>query len=46
VRAFALDNTGARIGPARIEVLPGSQGVALDLDGRRPGFHWEIVVGP
>jgi hypothetical protein len=46
VRAFVLDNTGARVGPARIEALPGSQGVALDLDGRSPGLHWEVVVGP
>jgi hypothetical protein len=44
VRAFALDNTGKRLGPARIEVLPGGQGVALIIDGRTAGFHWELVA--
>ncbi len=45
VRGFVLNNAGERVGPARLEALPGGQGVALDLDGSRPGFHWELVVG-
>jgi hypothetical protein len=45
VRGFVLDNAGQRAGPARVEILPGGQGIALELDGRRPGFHWELVVG-
>jgi hypothetical protein len=44
VRAFQLDNTGARMGPVNLEVLPEGEGVALDLDGRKGGFHWELVA--
>ncbi len=44
VRAFALDNTGRRTGPVRLETLSDGEGVALVLDGRTAGFHWELVV--
>lgn len=44
VRAFALNNAGERIGQARLEKLPGGEGVELVLDGRAGGFHWEIVA--
>ena len=44
VRAFALDAAGERVGPARVEVLPNGQGVALVIDGRTAGFHWELVA--
>lgn len=43
VLAFALDNTGARVGPARVE--PGDDGgTRLEIDGRTPSLHWELVV--
>jgi len=45
IRAYALDNTGARIKPARVEQVEGSTGgVRLDLDGQTPALHWELVV--
>jgi hypothetical protein len=44
VRGFALDNTGRRAGAARVEVLPGDQGVALIVDGRSAAFHYELVA--
>jgi hypothetical protein len=44
IRAFALDNAGRRIGQARVETLSDGEGVALILDGRSPGFHWELVA--
>jgi hypothetical protein len=44
VRAFALDHAGERAGPATVEVLPDGQGVALVIDGRSAGFHWELVA--
>jgi hypothetical protein len=44
VRAFALDNTGRRIGPVQLEKLPDGDGVVLVLDGRTAGFHWELVA--
>ena len=46
IQAYALDNAGARIGPARLETLgtPNGGGVRLDLDGRTPALHWELVV--
>ena len=44
VRAFVLDNTGARAGEARLETLPGREGVSLLIDGRTAAFHWELVA--
>src|SRR5262249_54962038 len=44
VRAFALNNAGERTGPAQLETLPGDKGVALNLDGMAPGFHWELLA--
>ncbi len=42
VKGYALDNTGARIGPAPLEKVEG--GYRLTIDGRNPGFHWELAV--
>jgi hypothetical protein len=42
VKAYALDNTGARIGPVPLEKVEG--GVRLAIDGRNPGIHWELAV--
>jgi hypothetical protein len=44
IRAFALGPNGERAGPAKVESLPDGEGAVLVLDGRRPGFHWELVV--
>jgi hypothetical protein len=44
IKAHRLDNTGKRIGPAKLEALPGGEGVALIIDGRSGGFHWELTV--
>ena len=44
IRAFALDNAGERTGLAELEVLPDKEGVALLIDGRKSGFHWELVA--
>ena len=42
VKAYALDATGARLGPAPIEKVEG--GYRLAIDGRGPGLHWEMVA--
>ena len=43
VKAFALDNTGARVAPATLEETP--DGFALILDGKTPStIHWELVA--
>jgi hypothetical protein len=44
IRAFALNPSGERIGPAKLEPLPGGEGVVLILEGRTAGFHWELVA--
>jgi hypothetical protein len=44
VRAFVLDNTGARIGQAQLEILPGREGVSLRIDGKTAAFHWELTA--
>jgi hypothetical protein len=44
VRAFVLDNTGARAGEARLESIPGREGVSLLIDGKTAAFHWELVA--
>ena len=44
VRAFVLDNTGARAGEAKLEKLPGREGVSLLIDGKTAAFHWEFVA--
>ncbi len=44
ISAFVINNAGERVGPAPLEKLPGGEGVALVLDGRTAGFHWELVV--
>jgi hypothetical protein len=42
VKAYALDNTGARVGPAPLEKVEG--GYRLTIDGRSPGIHWELAT--
>jgi hypothetical protein len=42
VKAYALDNTGARTNPAPLEKIEG--GYRLIIDGRTPGIHWELVA--
>jgi hypothetical protein len=42
VKAFALDNSGARTGP--VTLIPTADGVELVLGGDLPALHWELVV--
>jgi hypothetical protein len=42
IKAYALDNTGARVGPATLQKT--TEGVRLEIDGRSPTLHWELVV--
>ncbi len=42
IKAYALDNTGARTGPGTL--VQNADGVELVLDGRAGGFHWELVA--
>ena len=45
IKAYALDNTGARIGPAPLVKVEGAGGgVRLDIDGQTAALHWELVV--
>lgn len=41
VKAYALDNTGARIEPARLDRV--SDGFELSISGQTPILHWELV---
>jgi hypothetical protein len=42
ISAYALDNTGARAGPANLEKT--DDGVKLVIDGKSPTVHWELAV--
>ncbi len=42
IKAYALDNTGARTGPGTL--VQNADGAELVLDGRAGGFHWELVA--
>jgi hypothetical protein len=42
IKAYALDNSGARVHPVPLEVV--EDGVVLNLIGNTPTFHWELVV--
>ncbi|WP_240907176.1 hypothetical protein [Paludisphaera rhizosphaerae] len=44
VKAFALDNSGKRVGPAVAEPLPNGEGLALIVDGASATIHWELVA--
>ncbi len=44
IRGFALDETGKRVKPFTLEPLTAGPGVALVIDGRSSGFHWELVA--
>ncbi|MDX2037679.1 MAG: hypothetical protein SFX72_13595 [Isosphaeraceae bacterium] len=41
VKAYALDNTGARVREVPLEAT--ADGPRLVIDGRTPGLHWELV---
>jgi hypothetical protein len=42
IKAYALDNNGARVGPAKVEAA--ADGTRLVIDGTVPALHWELVV--
>jgi hypothetical protein len=44
VRAFVLDNAGARIKEVALETIPGRDAVSLAIDGKTAAFHWELVA--
>lgn len=44
IKAFALNNAGERIAPARLDPLADGAGVTLIIDAKIPSFHWELVV--
>jgi len=44
IEAYALDNTGARVGRAKTEPNPDGDGVVLIIDGRTPATHWELIA--
>lgn len=44
IEAYALDNTGARVGRAKTEPNPRGDGVVLILDGRTSATHWELIA--
>jgi hypothetical protein len=44
VRAFVLDNTGARIDEVKLDTLPGRDGVSISIDGKTAAFHWELIA--
>ena len=42
VKAYALDNSGTRVGAAKLDPVEG--GVQLVIDGLTPTMHWELVI--
>ncbi len=44
VRAYVLTNEGDRISQVVVKALPGGEGVSLQIDGKTPAFHWELIV--
>ncbi len=42
VKAYALDNSGARVKPVALKENP--EGVELVIDGTTPTIHWELVA--
>ncbi|MGE3819119.1 MAG: hypothetical protein AB7I30_06755, partial [Isosphaeraceae bacterium] len=42
VKAYALDNNGARLGPLKVEAT--SSGARVRLDGSSSSIHWELVL--
>jgi hypothetical protein len=42
IKAYALDNNGNRLGPAKLR--PSDDGATLVLDGSDPAFHWELIL--
>ncbi len=44
IRAYVLDNTGARLNEVKLEPLSGRDGIVLPINGKTAAFHWELVV--
>jgi hypothetical protein len=44
LNAYVLNSSGERVGPAKIEPLPGGEGATLIIDAKSPTFHWELVA--
>ncbi|MCA1686719.1 MAG: hypothetical protein LC745_12275, partial [Planctomycetia bacterium] len=42
IKAFALDNTGARVGPAKVKAT--DEGTTLLIDGNAASIHWELIA--
>jgi hypothetical protein len=42
VKAYALDNAGARVAPVKLATT--ANGVELDIDGETATMHWELVA--
>ncbi len=43
-RAFFLDSSGRRAGPAKLDRAPDGEGYILEIDGKTPALHWELVA--
>jgi hypothetical protein len=44
INAYVLNNTGERVGPAKLEPLGRGEGAALVIDARQAAFHWEMTA--
>lgn len=42
IKAYALDNTGARTGPVKLKET--SEGAEMTIDGLNSSIHWELVA--
>ncbi len=42
IKAYALDNNGARVGPAKITA--NADGTTLAIDGTSAAIHWELLA--
>jgi hypothetical protein len=44
IQAYVLNNSGERVGPAKLESLAGGEGATLIIDARQASFHWEMIA--
>ncbi len=44
IEAYAINNSGERTGPAKIEPMPGGEGGRLVIDAKTPVLHWELTA--
>lgn len=44
LRGFILDTSGRRVGPALIERTAAGDGFILEINGKTPAVHWELVA--